>query len=106
MKTLQLCPKCNGQGIVSKPPYVPGDVNQWIDTEVSHQCNLCNGEMVIEVDNAVDDDIVIKENIELRKLLNVSLVFHESLLHFVKAQPNNDPVLLKNHIVQIQNKLS
>ena len=25
----QLCPKCNGQGTVSKPPYIAGDVYEW-----------------------------------------------------------------------------
>ena len=25
----QLCPKCNGQGQVSKPPYIAGDVHEW-----------------------------------------------------------------------------
>ncbi len=44
----QLCPKCNGQGIVSKPPYVPGDVHQWSSTTQSaFICNLCGGTMKI-----------------------------------------------------------
>jgi len=29
VKVWQKCPKCDGQGIVSKPSYVPGDVYQW-----------------------------------------------------------------------------
>jgi len=41
------CPKCDGQGIVSKPPYVAGDQNTWTDTQTIHTCNLCNGSMVI-----------------------------------------------------------
>lgn len=45
----QLCPKCNGQGIVSKPPWVPGDSNQWVSDQTSHTCNLCNGAMVLYV---------------------------------------------------------
>lgn len=39
----QLCPKCNGQGLVSKPPWVPGDVFQWSSTTTCHICNMCNG---------------------------------------------------------------
>lgn len=45
----QLCPKCNGQGIVSKPPWLAGDVNQWCASEYTHTCNLCNGAMILYV---------------------------------------------------------
>lgn len=44
----QKCPKCDGQGIVSKPPWIAGDQNTWTDTQTSHTCNLCNGQMVIK----------------------------------------------------------
>jgi hypothetical protein len=43
----QICPKCNGQGIVSKPPWVPGDVNQWISSSCSFVCDVCNGAKMI-----------------------------------------------------------
>ena len=43
----QLCPKCNGQGIVSKPPYVAGDVNQWSATSSSFGCDVCGGAKII-----------------------------------------------------------
>lgn len=43
----QLCPKCNGQGVVSKPPHIAGDVELWSGTELSYKCNLCDGKMVI-----------------------------------------------------------
>ena len=43
----QLCPKCNGQGIVSKPAHIAGDVIEWVDSQGTHQCNLCNGKMII-----------------------------------------------------------
>jgi len=43
----QLCPKCSGQGIISKPPHIAGDQNEWTGTEISYQCNLCEGKMVI-----------------------------------------------------------
>jgi len=42
----QLCPKCNGQGIVSKPPWVAGDVNEWTSSDASYICDLCNGTKV------------------------------------------------------------
>ncbi len=31
MAEYQLCPKCSGQGIINKPPYVTGDVTEWVD---------------------------------------------------------------------------
>ncbi len=45
----QKCPKCDGQGIVSKPPWIAGDVfyGSWSDTIGQHQCNVCNGLMII-----------------------------------------------------------
>lgn len=43
----QLCPKCNGQGIVSKPPYVAGDVHQWASSSSSFTCDVCNGVKVL-----------------------------------------------------------
>ena len=44
---LQLCPKCNGQGTVSKPPWVAGDVHQWTSSATSFVCDVCNGAKVI-----------------------------------------------------------
>lgn len=45
----QLCPKCGGQGAVSKPPYVPVDVHQWSSTQTSFVCDVCNGAKVLLV---------------------------------------------------------
>jgi predicted CxxxxCH...CXXCH cytochrome family protein len=39
----ELCPKCHGQGIVSKPPWIPGEVETWTDSHTSYKCNMCNG---------------------------------------------------------------
>jgi Ribonuclease G/E len=47
MMNYQLCPKCNGQGHVSKPSYVPGDVISWVDSQTSHRCDVRNGEKII-----------------------------------------------------------
>ena len=41
-----VCPKCSGQGIVSKPPYVPGDVDQCSSSSCAFVCDLCNGTKV------------------------------------------------------------
>jgi hypothetical protein len=43
----QKCPKCDGQGMVSKPPYVAGDVHQWSSTCVAHVCDVCSGAKII-----------------------------------------------------------
>lgn len=43
----QLCPKCNGQGSVSKPPWLAGDVDQWTSSETQYDCDVCNGAKVL-----------------------------------------------------------
>ena len=43
----QCCPKCEGQGIVSKPSYVAAGVNQWSSTSAVHQCDVCLGAKII-----------------------------------------------------------
>ena len=43
----QKCPKCDGQGTVSKPPYVPGDVNHWASTSAVFPCDVCNGQKIM-----------------------------------------------------------
>jgi hypothetical protein len=43
----QKCPKCDGQGTVSKPPYIAGDVYEWSCTSIIHQCDVCNGLKII-----------------------------------------------------------
>lgn len=44
----QLCPKCNGQGIVSRPPCVAGDIYAWNGSS-TYICDVCNGSKVIQV---------------------------------------------------------
>jgi hypothetical protein len=43
----QLCPKCNGQGQVSKPPYIAGDVHEWSSSSCIFPCDVCNGNKII-----------------------------------------------------------
>ena len=52
----QLCPLCNGQGHVSKPKHVAGDVNQWASTSTSHVCWICNGKGIIQSSKEVADE--------------------------------------------------
>lgn len=51
------CPKCSGQGIVSKPDYIAGDVHQWSSNSVYHTCNLCNGTMIISEISGLPPDV-------------------------------------------------
>jgi len=44
----QLCPKCHGQGTMSKPPGMPGDVNEWSGSQSSYACDVCEGNKIIE----------------------------------------------------------
>lgn len=43
----QLCPKCNGQGIVSISPLVAGDVSLSTGSSSQYTCNVCNGQKII-----------------------------------------------------------
>ena len=43
----QLCPKCNGQGQVSKPPHIAGDVHEWSSSSTVFPCDVCNGSKII-----------------------------------------------------------
>ena len=53
----QLCPKCKGQGIVSRPPWVPADVITWSSTQTTFQCDVCNGSKILYVpDDAPNTD--------------------------------------------------
>ena len=53
----QLCPKCNGQGIVSRPPWVPADVLTWSSSQSTFQCDVCNGAKILYVpDDAPNTD--------------------------------------------------
>lgn len=45
----QLCPKCNGQGIVSKTPWIAGDVESWMSSESSYECDVCNDKKIIPI---------------------------------------------------------
>lgn len=58
-----LCPKCNGQGCVSKPPFVPGDINEWSSYATSFTCNLCNGSMVIEDNSEFQKELAEKDRV-------------------------------------------
>lgn len=38
------CPVCDGTGFVSRPPYLPGDVDTWASHGIyCYTCKLCDG---------------------------------------------------------------
>ncbi len=43
----QLCPKCHGQGVVCKPPYLGAEITQWSHTNTTFTCDVCNGQKLI-----------------------------------------------------------
>jgi hypothetical protein len=50
MSAVVLCPKCGGQGHVSKPPWVPGDWDAWLSNSTGgHTCPVCSGQGFILV---------------------------------------------------------
>lgn len=54
----QVCPKCQGQGIVSKPSWIPYGVDNWSSTSAFFVCDICNGAKIIErpVINPINKD--------------------------------------------------
>jgi DnaJ-class molecular chaperone len=45
----QTCPRCNGQGIIDKPPHIFGQQQTWVDTQMNHPCPVCCGKMIINI---------------------------------------------------------
>ena len=46
----QTCPVCGGQGTVSKPPHIDGDVHEWDDGGTGgYTCRVCGGSGIIMV---------------------------------------------------------
>ena len=43
----QICPKCNGQGVMSKPPFIAGDQTESTSSSCVHTCDVCNGAKII-----------------------------------------------------------
>jgi hypothetical protein len=42
------CPVCDGTGLVSKPPYVAGDQNEWVTSSCGpYPCHACSGSGII-----------------------------------------------------------
>lgn len=42
------CPVCNGQGTVSKPPSIAGDVETWSSSDLSvYPCPACGGTGIV-----------------------------------------------------------
>jgi len=53
---VQKCPVCNGYGVVERPPWITGDVSEWVDggTDSSHSCPVCKGKGTIPIIKPVD----------------------------------------------------
>jgi hypothetical protein len=46
----QACPVCNGAGSVTRPPWVPGDVQTWYGgASAGHVCPTCKGARMLDV---------------------------------------------------------
>lgn len=45
----QKCPVCDGQGLVSKPPYVAGDQQSWSSSQANFTCQTCKGLRIIAI---------------------------------------------------------
>lgn len=47
MATPHKCPICEGQGLVSRPPWLAGDQHTWTGDSAGYQCHACNGTGVV-----------------------------------------------------------
>lgn len=53
----QLCQKCQGTGVMSRPPGVPADQRAWVSSQTGpYVCNLCHGTMVIQPATALREN--------------------------------------------------
>lgn len=51
MTNIVMCPTCGGQKTVSKPTFIPGDVNHWVSSgTVSYPCPTCDARGWIDTD--------------------------------------------------------
>jgi hypothetical protein len=60
MLVYHLCPLCKGQGIVSKPPWVAGDVDEWVSSNAGpYTCRVCQGAGIIPAppQNSEDQEV-------------------------------------------------
>lgn len=56
MSQWQKCPVCDGTGLVSRPPGVPGDAKEFTTTETGPwPCRACQGACVIPTPESVQD---------------------------------------------------
>lgn len=50
---LQKCPVCDGQGLVSRPPGIAGDVTTWVDSSTGpYTCRRCGGSGTIPLEGS------------------------------------------------------
>jgi hypothetical protein len=43
------CPVCDGTGLVSRPPYIAGDINEWVSgtSAMTWTCCACSGTGIV-----------------------------------------------------------
>ena len=69
----QCCPRCEGQGIVSKPDYVAQGVDNWSSTSAVHQCSVCNGQKIIPMFPVNSNAFIITKGDEVNCILSAAL---------------------------------
>lgn len=52
----QICPKCSGQGTVSKPPWISGDVFVWSSMATSFLCDVCHGSKILYLPDDITEN--------------------------------------------------
>lgn len=47
--TIEKCPVCEGQGLVSRPPWIAGDQQEWTASSAGpYSCKVCQGRGIID----------------------------------------------------------
>lgn len=66
MSDIALCPNCGGQKTTSKPPYIAGDVNSWVASDIPmYPCPTCDGHGWILVDSVPQEDFTAMKSAAL-----------------------------------------
>lgn len=105
MSEWQLCPLCNGQGHIGKPPGIAGDQNEWISSSAIHTCRICNGSgMVLR---PVAENVMAVKNLTLSEKTVVMrtmienfefLIIDSSMFNYAREIKN---LKLENNKIQV-----
>lgn len=70
----QLCPECNGRGLVSRPSGLAGDIDAWSSASTScYLCDVCDGIGILLSPNDKQPHFSHNETYKIAKDLNFKI---------------------------------